>query len=293
MDLIGHDVNEAVTRQVWAALGQDPRFAPSPAQHALVEAGRLGRKAGRGVFDYTEGAPPVLAVPAAPARPPTRVILHPGAAPRPGDLDLLVSRAGIEVTVGDGFGAARVTGVLELPGGTVLARSEGTPAAELAGTLGAPVVVVDRTLDDRVATAVALATCDDCPEADLSAAVGWLQAAGLDVYVIDDTPGLVVTRTVAMLVNVAVDAAQRGVADAADLDTAMQLGTNYPLGPLAWGDRWGAATVHSILVALQASYGEPRYRPSPVLRRRALSGRSLSVAPAPTPTAARSGMVAG
>ena len=107
-------------------------------------------------------------------------------------------------------------------------------------------------------------------------ATGLLQAAGLTVYVIDDAPGLVVTRTVAMLVNGAVDARHKGVASAADIDTAMRLGTNYPLGPLAWGDRWGPATIVGILDAMQAWYGEDRYRPSALLRRIAAAGGPLT-----------------
>ena len=103
-----------------------------------------------------------------------------------------------------------------------------------------------------------------------------LRAAGLDVHVIDDAPGLVVTRTVAMLVNLAVDALHQGVASGADIDTAMRLGTNYPLGPLEWGQRWEAATVCIVLSALQETYGDPRYRPSQLLRRRAASGEALT-----------------
>ena len=68
MDLIGHDVNESVTRSVWASFGNDPRFAPSLAQRSLVEAGWLGRKTGRGCYDYSDGA----ALPAASAPPPVR-----------------------------------------------------------------------------------------------------------------------------------------------------------------------------------------------------------------------------
>ena len=105
--------------------------------------------------------------------------------------------------------------------------------------------------------------------------MGLLQAAGLTVYVIDDAPGLVVTRTVAMLVNGAVDARHKGVASAADLDTAMRLGTNYPLGPLAWGQSWGPAAVLAVLDALHAWYGEDRYRASALLRRIAAGGGSL------------------
>ena len=59
MDLVGQDVNEAVTRSVWTAFGYDPRFAPSQLQRALVEAGWLGRKTGRGWYQYGDDAPPV------------------------------------------------------------------------------------------------------------------------------------------------------------------------------------------------------------------------------------------
>ena len=120
-----------------------------------------------------------------------------------------------------------------------------------------------------------MAACDGCPAPALDEAVGLLQAAGLAVYVIDDAPGLVVTRTVAMLVNGAADARHKDVASAADIDTAMRLGTNYPLGPLACGQSWGPATVLGILEAMHAWYGEDRYRPSALLRRIAAAGGDL------------------
>ncbi|MBL8672280.1 MAG: 3-hydroxyacyl-CoA dehydrogenase, partial [Alphaproteobacteria bacterium] len=58
MDLIGHDVNFAVTRSVHAAFFGDPRYAPSVLQQELVESGRLGKKSGRGFYDYAKDAPP-------------------------------------------------------------------------------------------------------------------------------------------------------------------------------------------------------------------------------------------
>ena len=125
-------------------------------------------------------------------------------------------------------------------------------------------------------TGIAIAASDGGPASAVAEATGLLQAAGLTVYVVDDAPGLVVTRTVAMLVNGAVDARHKGVASAADIDTAMRLGTNYPLGPLAWGDRWGPATIVGILDAMQAWYGEDRYRPSALLRRIAAAGGVLT-----------------
>ncbi len=265
MDLVGQDVNEAVTRSVWAAFGYDPRFAPSLLQRALVEAGWLGRKSGRGWYRYGGDAPPP-APDAAPSRP----------WPAGGEvtehgvslLRTLLTRSGVGIRAGAGL-----DGTVDLPSGARLVRCDGRPATVLAKDR--PAVVVDRTLDDATATGIAIAACDGCPAAALDETTGLLQAAGLTVYVIDDAPGLVVTRTVAMLVNGAVDARHKGVASAADIDTAMRLGTNYPLGPLAWGQSWGPATVLQILEAMHAWYGEDRYRPSALLRRIAAAGGDL------------------
>jgi len=266
MDLVGQDVNEAVTRSVWAGFGYDPRFAPSLLQRALVEAGRLGRKSGQGWYEYGEGAaPPSPDVAAVRPAPPS--VLEHGASP----LRTLLDRSGIQVRPG-----ADADGTVELPSGALLARCDGRPATALAAQRGGPVVVVDRTLDDATATGIAVAACDGCPAAAVDEAVGLLQAAGLAVYLIDDAPGLIVTRTVAMLVNGASDARHRGVASAADIDTAMRLGTNYPLGPLAWGQRWGPAEVLAVLDAMHAWYGGDRYRASGLLRRIALGGGSLT-----------------
>ena len=266
MDLVGQDVNEAVTRSVWTAFGYDPRFAPSPLQRSMVEAGWLGRKTGCGWFRYgDDAAPPAPDV--ASARPAPAYVTGPGESP----LRVLLGRSGVEVRMGPG-----PDGTVDLPGGARMARCTGRPATALAAEWGQPVIVVDRTLDDAAAEGIAIAASDACPAAAVDEAAGLLQAAGLAVYVVDDAPGLVVTRTVAMLVNGAVDAWHQGVASAADIDTAMRLGTNYPLGPLAWGQRWGPATILAVLDAMHAWYGEDRYRPSARLRRIAAAGGSLT-----------------
>ncbi len=80
-------------------------------------------------------------------------------------------------------------------------------------------------------------------------------------------------RILAMLINEAADAVFYRVASAADVDVAMQRGVNYPKGLLAWSDELGPAWAFDRLVALQAEYGEERYRPSPLLRRNAAAGR--------------------
>jgi 3-hydroxybutyryl-CoA dehydrogenase len=87
--------------------------------------------------------------------------------------------------------------------------------------------------------------------------------------------GAIVDRVLAMLVNEAVDALHMRVATPADIERAMTTGVNYPMGLLAWGDRIGAGEVLRRLDALQAEYGDDRYRPSPLLRRRVREGVPL------------------
>ena len=85
---------------------------------------------------------------------------------------------------------------------------------------------------------------------------------GKKVSLLDDVPGMAVTRTVAMLANEAAEAVYHGIANADDVDAAMKLGVNYPLGPMAWGSRVGWLWVLQVLCHLQQAYREDRYRPS-------------------------------
>ncbi len=102
-----------------------------------------------------------------------------------------------------------------------------------------------------------------------------LAAGGVAVTVIADSPGFVAQRVIAMIVNIACEIAQRGIAGAAEIDPAIRLGLGYPAGPLELGDRIGPLKILQILETIQTITGDPRYRPSVWLRRRALSGLSL------------------
>jgi 3-hydroxybutyryl-CoA dehydrogenase len=155
MDLIGNDVNYAVTASVFEGMFYDPRYRPSLIQRRLVDAGLLGRKRERGYYDYRAGAP----------------------VPEP------------------------------------------------------------------------------------------LRDAGLAARII--------RRILAMLVNEAVEAVRLHVAAPHDIELAMTKGVNYPRGLLAWGDQIGPATVLHTLEALQAEYGDDRYRPSPLLKTRVRDGAPL------------------
>ena len=270
MDMIGHDVNFAVTRSVWSAFYHDPRFLPSLIQQELVAAGFLGKKSGRGFYDYREGA--VKPEPASEAAQAVRgriVLCGEGPleevlAERLGHAHLSYSRA----PASDG----RVAEI----NGTVLYVTDGRTATRRAAETGvANTLLVDLALDYGKATRLAIAVADQCAPEAADQGVALLQAAGFAVSRLGDVPGLAVMRTVAMLANEAADAVNQGVCDAAGADAAMRLGVNYPRGPLAWADTVGLPAIRDVLANLGQAYGEDRYRISPLIQQKVYAGKAL------------------
>ncbi|MDF3290895.1 3-hydroxyacyl-CoA dehydrogenase [Streptomyces silvisoli] len=257
-DLIGQDVNEAVTRSVWESFFQDPKFTPSLAQRRLVQSGLHGRKSGRGWFRYGSQDDQPEPHTATAGDPPEAVVFTDGPAPVR-ELVQLVAEAGIPVRRS---GVGRY-GFLGLPGSGQLMLADGS----LAASHGTDTIQFDLALDYRGATRIALAPAQGAAPEAVAAAVGLFQALGKRVSVVRDTPGLIVARTVAMLVDFAADAVARGVASPADVDTAMRLGVNYPLGPLEWGERLTPRWVAGVLDRLHGSYPTGRYAPCVALSR--------------------------
>ncbi|RKT05657.1 3-hydroxybutyryl-CoA dehydrogenase [Streptomyces sp. 3211.6] len=250
-DLIGQDVNEAVTRSVWESFFRSPKFTPSLAQRRLVQSGRLGRKSGHGWYPYGEGAQPPAPSTAGPQEAPEKVTvvgdLGPAAA-----LAELIEEAGIAVT-----STAHGGPYIQLPGEGQLVLADGKTAVEFTD-----VVYFDLALDYREATRIALSVSEDTSERTLAEAVGLFQRLGKEVSVIGDVPGMIVARTVAMLIDLTADAVARGVASAEDIDTAMRLGVNYPLGPSEWHARLGRDWAYDLLHHLDERCPGGRYAPS-------------------------------
>lgn len=266
MDLIGHDVNFAVTNSVFDAYFKDERFLPSLVQKDLVDAGWLGRKTGRGFYDYADGAEQPQPHTAAPAPAPQSVQVQGVVA-----LTALLDAKGVAYTRDGGEGTLTVDGVLLLP-------SDGRMASEVAFEENeTEVVVYDLALDWLTAKRVAIAAADQASPQALTTATGFFQSLGLAVSVVEDVAGLIVTRTVAMLANEAADAVLQQVASAADVDLAMTKGVNYPRGPLAWAEEIGLDAVLFTLESLFETFKEDRYRPSALLRRKVMGGTRFYV----------------
>lgn len=260
-DLVGQDVNFAVTRSIWEQTFHDPRYAPSLVQQDWVRRGLLGRKVGRSILDGQRAR-------TEPARPAPMSI---GDA---GGLDVLqplverARRAGVTVR-GSSDSADYPGGGLVLPSGGLLMVTDGETATSHA--LQDPVVIMDWLVEPVSAERIGLAASEGCPQEVADDAIGFLQAAGVQVSLIDDVPGLVVARTLSMIINEAYDVVTRGVATATDVNLAMRLGAGYPWGPFDLVRRFGASRVVAVLDALHAWYPTGRYRVTPALRRAALA----------------------
>ena len=110
-------------------------------------------------------------------------------------------------------------------------------------------------------------------EGSLEEAEGFFRALGKETVRTKDTPGLIFPRVLSLIINEAARSLDEGVARAEEIDMAMKLGVNYPLGPLRWGDQIGLDEVLAVLEGLQRETGDDRYRPSLLLRKMVLSGR--------------------
>jgi len=274
MDLTGLDVSHFVMESIYRQFYDEPRYRPSALGAVRVAAGLYGRKSDGGFYQYTNGKrheSPMKEVPAFEKLPAVWVSPeHPH-----GQSIATTWLKNMNVALQTGSEPDDDCLIVVTPYGedvaTVVERQKLDPERTVAvDTFGAMSPQRHRTL------MVSMMTTPHWR--DVAHAIFSRDQA--QVSVIQDSPGFVGQRIQAMIVNIACEIAQQGIASPSDIDRAVKLGLNYPAGPLSRGDSLGAARVLEILQNMQRITGDMRYRPSLWLRRRVQFGRSLLELPA-------------
>lgn len=269
MDLTSLDVSHPVMESIYHQFYEEPRFRPSPITAVRLAGGLIGRKSGVGFYQYADGKK---------VRP----------APEDVGPDLPVS---VWISARDPEAYRHVRSLIG-PTGIAIERDErpsdralivvapfgkdATTAAVEEGLDATRVVAVDCLVPFGTARRRTLMTTPLTTRNMREQARALFAHDGSAVAVIADSAGFVAQRVIATIVNIGCDIAQQRIATPADIDLAVTLGLGYPLGPLAMGDKFGAARILEILRNMSAALGDPRYRPSPWLTRRVQLSTSLT-----------------
>ena len=269
MDLTALDVSHPVMESIYQQYYEEPRYRPSVITAQRLAGGVLGKKVSDGFYKYDKGiaqVPPEPPVPEVHEMPPVWVSTR--AVCRVELLQLLKNLgAKIETGASPSSQALSIVAPLGFDITTVAIVERLDPAR----TIG-----IDFLIDDKLTKRRVLAT-NPATRVDMREAAHALFARdGKAVSVIRDSGGFVTQRVIANIVNIACDICQQGICSPQDLETAVTLGLGYPMGPLAMGDLYGPTEILEVLLNVQTVYGDPRYRPSPWLRRRGAIGLSLT-----------------
>jgi 3-hydroxybutyryl-CoA dehydrogenase len=263
MDMTGLDVSHPVMESIYRQYYDEPRFRPQGLTRQMLTAGLLGKKTGRGFYAYDDNGKKVLPAEAAVTQAEPGLVWLSRAEPA---LAERLLEAGYEVESGATPSAQALCIVTPL-------GQDCTDCVIQQGLDARRTVAIDALFDSP--THHVLMTNPATDPAYLAQACGLFGRDGARISVLQDSTGLVAQRVLAHIINIACDIAQQGIALPADIDRGVVLGLGYPQGPLAWGDQLGAATVLRILHNIERLSGDPRYRPSPWLQRRAALGLSL------------------
>jgi 3-hydroxybutyryl-CoA dehydrogenase len=240
-DLIGQDINYSVTESVFNAYFQDPKFTPSQEQpEPEFDHIRFG-----GHFQIQEVIESEMIA---------------GLVAR-----MRNSQIGIpDLKVGE-------EGLIRFSLGAELVITNGQTTLERNAGLDQPIQVqMDYALDYVNAEALCISVHPDLSEEAWIEVYAFFDFLGIRSRRVKDLPGLLVMRTVVMLINEACDALHLGVATAKDIDLAMRYGVNYPLGPFEWANRIGVKRVAECIERLSRFYPNGRYRMSPALKAQAM-----------------------
>lgn len=285
MDLIGIDINAGAMRSMYEQTFGESRYRPHPIQMQKVAEGALGRKTGRGFYEYKDVAKEEKTAGRQTSRRPlpgSRVLISEGSW-APGLADLCI-RSGYQVdsvleasdrmpaacfvVAGRDEDVARLTSwydetlPLEVP---IIVQSADVGVSEMLGWVKHPerLAGFDGLFISQGIPAILVANPALGLRSDIEEVLIHL---GKDAYFVAESPGLILPRIVCQLVNEAAFALLEGVADKETIDLAMRLGVNYPRGPLEWGEAVGYCKVVAVLDHLYNEYHEERYRACRLLR---------------------------
>jgi 3-hydroxybutyryl-CoA dehydrogenase len=275
MDLVGIDVGFEVAKSFAELSFGEPRWRPNPIQARMVAAGRLGRKSGRGYYEYAEDGsyrPPDPEPPETGGGDGVALTIL-GDGPLADGLRERGRAAGYELREG---------GPTELVVDAGIRPHPSPPGGAPLGVLCAATSLASRSEHGAVgfhllpgAKLVELTRLPVCQSFVAEAIEALFANLGFLTEWVEDAPGLVLGRMVCQLVNEAAFAIAEGVGSADDVDTGLTLGLSHPRGPVAWSEAMGLDHVLAILDGLWEERREERYRAAPLLRRAASLGRSL------------------
>lgn len=256
MDLIGNDTNYSVTESTFNSYYQDPRFKPSLTQQEFAQAGLLGRKSGKGFYSYEDGKQKgrsdIRNVKASNNK--FTEITFFGSLGVANELIPLFNKAGINVINLPGDGYIEFNDIK-------LFLSNGKMASEISKEREEKnIAQFDINIDYEASSSITIATsllAQDHVASDIAALFNQI---GKETIIVKDSPGLVMTRTIVMLVNEASSTVTNGVCDESSVDVAMENGVNYPIGPFKWADKVSASFVYEVLNNLESFYNDTRYR---------------------------------
>jgi 3-hydroxybutyryl-CoA dehydrogenase len=268
-DMVGIDVGYAVMESLYQQFQYEPAYAPNPLSALRAAGGLYGQKTGAGWYAYKDGKRVDPELRAAPHSLPKSVWVRPSDQHPELIAPLVEIFKKTEVTLETSAAPTKDALVVLCPIGYDLSTAIQDLRLDKSRT-----VAVDVLFGLKGPRTLMVTPGIDPVMRDHAHAL--LASDGQSVVVINDSPGFVAQRTVAMIVNVGCNIAQRGIASPADIDKATKLGLGYPFGPLEWGDLLGPKRVLHILECLHTFYADPRYRPSPWLKRRAMLGLPLT-----------------
>jgi 3-hydroxybutyryl-CoA dehydrogenase len=268
MDLTGLDVTFPATEAIYQQYFHEPRLRPTPLQQRRFSAGLYGRKTGEGFYRYEDNSKILDDEPVpAPADGKSAYWVTHNCYPELREKVIgLIEAGGGTLDTSDKAGVGSIAVVLPL--GLDISTTAHLEGLDATRTIGVDALF---NLEKRIVLMSNPATSSDVINETSSMFAG----TGKSISVIRDSAGFVAQRIIATIINIACDIAQQGIAAPGDIDKGAVLGLGYPEGPLETGNRLGSDKILTILEGMQACYGDPRYRPSPWLRRRALHGLSL------------------